>query len=231
MSNSSSSDDFKSLNSTVTQINTLFNPEIACAIFDVCNEDEANDVESSSRVPRTRRRSCRSRGSNNDINVLNESDLFDDLLQDRAPEMQYTINGEEFTKGYYLADGIYPEWATLVKSFKSPMDLKTTKFKRCQEAARKDVERAFGVFQGRWAILKQDARPYSVNKIKRMMYACVILHNMIVQDNGNTISDLEEDYLSNPTNMPRRMWDERVATQMRVVGEIRNRRTHHRLRN
>ena len=25
-------------------------------------------------------------GSNNDINVLNESDMFDDLLQDRAPE-------------------------------------------------------------------------------------------------------------------------------------------------
>nr|XP_043632940.1 uncharacterized protein LOC122604103 [Erigeron canadensis] len=143
-------------------------------------------------------------GSNNDINVLNESDLFDDLLQDRAPELQYTINGEEFTKGYYLADGIYPEWATLVKSFKCPMDPKTTKFKRYQKAARKDVERAFGVLQGRWAILKQDARPHSVNKIKRMMYACVILHNMIVQDNGNAISDLEEDYLSDPTNMPRR---------------------------
>nr|XP_043616135.1 uncharacterized protein LOC122588057 [Erigeron canadensis] len=111
------------------------------------------------------------------------------------------------------------------------MDPKTTKFKRYQEAARKDVERAFRVLQGRWAILKQDVRPHSVNKIKRMMYACVILHNMIVQDNGNAISDLEEDYLSDPTNMPRRTWDERIATQMRVVGEIHDRRTHHRLRN
>nr|XP_043639489.1 uncharacterized protein LOC122610577 [Erigeron canadensis] len=111
------------------------------------------------------------------------------------------------------------------------MDLKTTKFKRYQEAVRKDVERAFGVLRGRWAILKQDVRPYSVNKIKRRMYACVILHNMIVQDNGKLISDLEKDYLSDPTNMPRRTWDEKVATQMRVVREIRVRRTHHRLCN
>nr|XP_043620267.1 uncharacterized protein LOC122592123 [Erigeron canadensis] len=51
--------------------------------------------------------------------------------------------------GYYLADGIYPECTTLVKSFKCPMDPKTSKFKRFQESARKDVERAFGVLQGR----------------------------------------------------------------------------------
>nr|XP_043611840.1 uncharacterized protein LOC122583509 [Erigeron canadensis] len=165
-------------------------------------------------------------GSNNDINMLNESDLF----KDRAPALQYTVNGEEFTKGYYLADGIYPEWATLVKSFKCPMDSKSGKFKRYQEAARKDVKRAFGVLQGRWAILKHNARPFSVNKIKRIMYACVILHNMIVQDNGNAISDFEEDYLSDPTNVPTRTWDERVATQMRAFGELRDRRTHHRLR-
>nr|XP_043630052.1 uncharacterized protein LOC122601351 [Erigeron canadensis] len=169
--------------------------------------------------------------SNNNINVLNESDLFKDLLQDRAPALQYTVYGEEFTKGYYLADGIYPEWATLVKSFKCPMDEKSGKFKRYQEAARKDIERAFGVLQGRWAILKHNARPFSVNKIKRMMYACVILYNMIVQDNGNAISDFEEDYLSDPTNVPTRTWDERVATQMRTFGELRDRRMHHRLRN
>ena len=37
-------------------------------------------------------------GSNNDINVLNESDLFDDLLCDRAPRLEYNINGVEFNK-------------------------------------------------------------------------------------------------------------------------------------
>nr|XP_043633734.1 uncharacterized protein LOC122604942 [Erigeron canadensis] len=79
-------------------------------------------------------------GSNNDINVLNKSDFFDDLLEDRVPKVEFSVNGEQFQKGYYLADGIYPEWATLVKSFKCPLEAKTTKFKRYQEAARKDVE-------------------------------------------------------------------------------------------
>nr|XP_043638204.1 uncharacterized protein LOC122609213 [Erigeron canadensis] len=116
-------------------------------------------------------------GSNNDINVLNESDLFDDLLKDRAPKVEFSVNGEQFTKGYYLADGIYPEWATFVKSFKCPMEPKTTKFKRYQEAARKDVERAFRVLQGRWEIIARPARPYSTNKIKRIMLCCVILRN------------------------------------------------------
>nr|XP_043629769.1 uncharacterized protein LOC122601059 [Erigeron canadensis] len=65
----------------------------------------------------------------------------------KAPKVEFLVNGEQFQKGYYLADDIYPEWATLVKSFKCPMEPKTSKFKRYQEAARKDVERSFGVLQ------------------------------------------------------------------------------------
>nr|XP_043622036.1 protein ALP1-like [Erigeron canadensis] len=169
-------------------------------------------------------------GSNNDINVLNGSDLFDDLLQDRAPKVEFSVNGEQFTKGYYLADGIYPEWATLVKSFKCPMDAKTTKFKRYQEAARKDVERAFGVLQGRWQIIEQYAQPYSTNKIKRIMLCCVILHNMIVEDNGRAITEFEEELIAN-TTLSTRTWTERCSTQLRMYGELRDRIAHHSLRN
>ena len=60
-------------------------------------------------------------GLNNNINVLNESDMFDDLLQDRASEVVYNVNEIQYKKGYYLADRIYPNWATLVKSFKCSM--------------------------------------------------------------------------------------------------------------
>nr|XP_043617528.1 uncharacterized protein LOC122589281 [Erigeron canadensis] len=108
---------------------------------------------------------------------------------DMAPKVEFSVNGHRFGKGYYLADGIYPEWATLVKSVKCPMEPKTTKFKRYQEDARKDVERAFGVLQGRWQIVEQQARAYSVNKIKRIMLCCVILHNMIVENNGRAITE------------------------------------------
>nr|GEU97428.1 hypothetical protein [Tanacetum cinerariifolium] len=48
-------------------------------------------------------------GANNDINVLDNSPLFDDLLDDLAHSVPYVVNGVEYRYGYYLADGIYPE--------------------------------------------------------------------------------------------------------------------------
>nr|GEX36979.1 hypothetical protein [Tanacetum cinerariifolium] len=48
-------------------------------------------------------------GANNDINVLDNSPLFDDLFDDLAPVVPYVVNGVEYRNGYYLADGIYPE--------------------------------------------------------------------------------------------------------------------------
>ena len=51
-----------------------------------------------------------------------------------------------------------------------------------QEAARKDVERAFGVLQKRWAIIRHPARLWEREELADIMYACIILHNMIVED-------------------------------------------------
>nr|XP_043630433.1 protein ALP1-like [Erigeron canadensis] len=167
-------------------------------------------------------------GSNNDINVFIESDLFGQLLQDKAPAVDFTVNGQQFTKGYYLADSMYPEWATLVMSFKCPMDPKTSKFKRFQESARKDVERALGVLQGRWRILQQGARPLSINKIKRIMYFCVLLHNMVVEYNGRAISPLDLELI--PDTSPTCSWDERVDIHLRMTRELCDRATHNRLR-
>uniref|UniRef100_J3M093 Uncharacterized protein n=1 Tax=Oryza brachyantha TaxID=4533 RepID=J3M093_ORYBR len=48
-------------------------------------------------------------GSNNDLNVLNNSPLFFDVLKGEAPQVQFSVNGNEYSTGYYLADGIYPE--------------------------------------------------------------------------------------------------------------------------
>ncbi|GJY83218.1 hypothetical protein Tco_0496594 [Tanacetum coccineum] len=93
-------------------------------------------------------------GANNDINVLDNSPLFDDLLDDLAPVVPYVVNGVQYRNGYYLADGIYPEWASFVKSFTVATDPKHTYFKQRQESARKDVERAFGVLQGRWGLIQ-----------------------------------------------------------------------------
>ncbi|XP_074367392.1 uncharacterized protein LOC141707871 [Apium graveolens] len=65
-------------------------------------------------------------GSNNDINVLDRSPVFDDLLQGRAPKVNYTINANNYNMGYYLTDGIYPEWATFVKTIPRPQNERDT---------------------------------------------------------------------------------------------------------
>jgi hypothetical protein len=49
-----------------------------------------------------------SHGSNNDINVLNQSLLFVDIIREHTPELSFTVNGREHHMRYYLTDGIYP---------------------------------------------------------------------------------------------------------------------------
>jgi len=121
-------------------------------------------------------------GSHNDINVLHRSPLFDNLAEGKAPEVNYTINGHDYKMRYLLADGIYPTWATLVKTISCPMGNKQKYFARAQEAARKDVERFFGVFHSRFAIIRHLGRIWDRETLALIMRSCVIMHNMIVED-------------------------------------------------
>nr|GEV72839.1 hypothetical protein [Tanacetum cinerariifolium] len=164
-------------------------------------------------------------GANNDIIVLDNSPLFDDLLDDLAPVVPYVVNGVEYRNGYYLADGIYPEWASFVKSFTVATDLKHTYFKQRQKSARKDVERAFGVLQGRWGLIQQPARAYEVNTLRRIMYDGIIMHNMFLEDQNMSIIDLNYVY-SNPARSMQTMWIDRCETQRRKAKELRDRDVH-----
>jgi hypothetical protein len=55
------------------------------------------------------------------------------------------------------------------------------RFAKEKEAARKDVDRAFGILQTSWAIARHRARTWSVQTMWEVMTACVTMHNMIVE--------------------------------------------------
>jgi hypothetical protein len=93
-------------------------------------------------------------GSYNDLNILDRSPVIDDLANGRTPQVEFFVNGNRYDMAYYLADKIYPEWATLVKTKSEPVNPKDSTFADAQESARKDVERCFGVLRSRFRIIQ-----------------------------------------------------------------------------
>lgn len=172
-------------------------------------------------------------GSNNDINVLDQSPLFTEQLQGRAPAVQFSINGTQYNMGYYLADGLYPDWATFVKTI-NRLSAKHKLFAAHQEGARKDGERAFGVLQKCWAIIRHPARLWEWEQLADIMYACVILHNMIVEDergiydipDDNTYEQGHSPHLTGLDHGPVHGFSEVLEKDM----EIRDQQAHRRLK-
>lgn len=136
-------------------------------------------------------------GSNNDINVLNKSPLFIEALRGEAPRVQFSVNGNQYNTWYYLADGIYPEWVTFVKTIQLPQTDEHKLYAARQERTRKDVERAFGVLQSRFNIVCRLARMWRQGDVINIMEACVILHNMIVEDEQE-MAEIPLDLNENP---------------------------------
>ncbi|KAK9199388.1 hypothetical protein WN944_014579 [Citrus x changshan-huyou] len=162
-------------------------------------------------------------GSYNVINVLDRSPLFKDLAEGRAPSVNYSINGHNYTMGYYLADGIYPPWLTLVKTIPYPQENKHKNFAKAQESTRKDVERAFGVLQARFTIVRGPVRFWDRDTLHDIMKACVIMHNMIVEDEHITkdIDDLNNDVTNEDWVKP---------SFERTIGIMEFIQNHHRIR-
>ena len=106
--------------------------------------------------------------------------------------------------GYYLADDIYPKWATLVQAIPNPRNDVEKLFTLHQEAYRKYVERAFGILQARWKIISEPARGWSRENLDSIMMSCIILHNMIVEDERDEYIDGESDDDQEDPNRSRR---------------------------
>ena len=125
-------------------------------------------------------------GSLNDLNVMGVSSLASTYMESAARTMKYTVGDTEFEGAFFLADGIYPSYAYLMKTISNPTNPKEKLFAKKQEGCRKDVERAFGRLLSKWHILNVAARTWFLGNVKKIWRACFILHNMTIRDNDNT---------------------------------------------
>jgi hypothetical protein len=62
-------------------------------------------------------------------------------------------------------------------------------FARAQESTCKDIERAFGVLQARWAVVMGSAYGWDHDKISNILTAYIIMHNMIIEDGREFAND------------------------------------------
>ncbi|XP_026397031.1 uncharacterized protein LOC113291751 [Papaver somniferum] len=124
------------------------------------------------------------------------SNLFDDNLNGIAPPRHFTINGNQYTQGYYLVDGIYKSYSVLVQAYGAPSGITILDlFNKYQMAKRKDVERAFGTLQSKFRILYHRCNYWEKQDMKLIMRTCLILHNIVVEDEHR---EAEWKYVSDP---------------------------------
>ena len=132
-------------------------------------------------------------GTMNNLNILDRSPVFDDIINGIAPEVNFNVNGNQYHLAYYLTDGIYPKWVTFIQSIRLPQGQKNSLFAQTQEAVKKDVERVFGVLQARFAVVRNPSHLWDKDKIANIMRACIILHNMIVEDERSSSTQYDVD--------------------------------------
>jgi hypothetical protein len=162
----------------------------------------------------------------NDVSLLDRSPLVREMLKGEAGDLGFSVNGTLYPRYYLLADEVYPGWSCFVKTIEEPQDEMEQHFVETHEAVRKDVEQCFGVLQSRFAIIQNPCRQWHMDTISDIMRACVIMHNMIIEDESGC--NLEALFEHSPTTQMRRgltFEDDREATE-----ELENSEAHFALR-
>ena len=72
-------------------------------------------------------------GSNNNINLLQGSPIFFELVQGHASAVNCLINGNDYTMGHYLTDSICPKWSTFMKTIPTPQTQKRQLIAKAKE--------------------------------------------------------------------------------------------------
>ena len=123
-------------------------------------------------------------GSMNDINIWDRSTLLASFLDGSFSELdfEFTVNGEVFNKLFFLVDGIYPRLARFLKTISVALTKIDRLLARWQEGKRKDVERAFGVWEKKFHSMVYPMQLFEVEDMYYVVGGCICLHNMMVAE-------------------------------------------------
>jgi hypothetical protein len=125
-------------------------------------------------------------GMQNDLIIWEQSPLLE-MLENGYwstqvdPLEEFVIGNKQFSKLWFLVDGIYPPLSRFMKTISDPSMNAESRFAEWQEGSQKDVERAFGVWQSKFHILTQKIELWNPEEIKNMVIGTIIMHNMMVQ--------------------------------------------------
>ena len=89
--------------------------------------------------------------------------------------------------GYYLANGIYPQLAAFVKTISDPKATNKVTSQQCKRQLGR-MWRGHPEFSKLFGKLFMELQWYGNQRLWQLMTCCVILHNMIVEDEGGGVS-------------------------------------------
>ncbi|XP_022004413.1 uncharacterized protein LOC110901972 [Helianthus annuus] len=76
-------------------------------------------------------------GSLNNLNVIYQSATFSDVVNGTGPDTSFSVSWVEYRRDYYLADGIYLSYSTIVKTIPYPEDEKRKNLPRVKKRQEK----------------------------------------------------------------------------------------------
>ena len=103
-------------------------------------------------------------------------------LKSDAGVVPFNVSDEEFKKVFVLVDGIYPRYSRFVRGISEPITEIEKNYTGWQEAARKDIERAFGVLQCKFQWIDRPIQLHDMKGIAKRVATCLVLHNICVAD-------------------------------------------------
>jgi hypothetical protein len=136
-------------------------------------------------------------GSLNDINIWEQSPLLTSLLDGtftKYVDFEFELGGKLFDQLWFLVDGIYPEISRFAKTLEEAIGEDRKMYVRWQEGTRKSIERAFGVLQRKFQVLRKDVEEFYLTTINNIVITCIVLHNMMVSHRVAQGQHESEDY-------------------------------------